>query len=193
MTEEFYFAEMKPVDHDSSVDAGIRECLRTDSGKGFITFAGAGSGKTYSLKEALDFLKREHSGDFTRKGKQIAVVTFTNNAADEIEDRIEKNPIFAVSTIHSFCWSAITGFNEDIRKWYLEKIPYDLKDIREKEQKGRGGKASDARKRTIIRLTEKMDWLAEPRSFNYDPNGVNSSQDALSHADVLKIFSNFLS
>jgi len=192
MSEEFYLAETKPADHDSSVDAAIRECLRIGSGKSFITFAGAGSGKTYSLKEALDFLKKEHSDDFVRQGKQIAVVTFTNNAADEIKDRIEQNPIFAVSTIHSFCWSAITGFNEDIRKWYLEKIPSDLEDLEEKERKGRAGKASDARKRAIIRLTKKMEWLAEPRSFVYDPNGVNSSPNSLSHADVLKTFASFL-
>jgi DNA helicase-2/ATP-dependent DNA helicase PcrA len=192
MSEEFYLAETKPIDHDNSVDEGIRECLRIGSGKSFITFAGAGSGKTYSLKEALDFIKKEHSGDLVRRGKQIAVVTFTNNAAGEIEDRIEKNPIFAVSTIHSFCWSAIAGFNEDIRKWYLEKIPADLAEVKDLERRGRAGKASDARKRTIIRLTEKMEWLAEPRSFIYDPNGVNSSQNSLSHADVLKIFSHFL-
>ncbi|MFH1216475.1 MAG: UvrD-helicase domain-containing protein [Pseudomonadota bacterium] len=192
MSKEFYLAETKPIDHDNSVDQGIQECLRIGSGKSFITFAGAGSGKTYSLKEALDFLKEGYSGDFVRQGKQIAVVTFTNNAADEIKDRIEKNPIFAVSTIHSFCWSAIAGFNEDIRKWYLEKIPADLAEVEDLERRGRAGKASDARKRTIIRLTEKMEWLAEPRSFIYDPNGVNSSQNSLSHADVLKIFSHFL-
>lgn len=192
MSEEFYLAETKPVDHDSDVDEAIKECLRLGAGKGFITFAGAGSGKTYSLKEALDFLKREHSRDFVRQGKQIAVVTFTNNAADEIVDRVEKNPIFSVTTIHSFCWSAIAGFNEDIRKWFLEKIPTDLANLVEKERKGRAGKASDARKRDIIRLTKKMEWLAQPRSFDYDPNGINSSPNALSHADVLKIFSNLL-
>lgn len=192
MSEGFYLAETKPVDHDNSIDTDIKNCLRIGSGKSFITFAGAGSGKTYSLKEALDYLKNEHSGDFVRQGKQIAVVTFTNNAADEIKDRIKQNAIFAVSTIHSFCWLAIAGFNEDIRKWYLEKIPADLQDIEEKERKGRAGKASDARKRTIIRLREKMEWLAAPRTFIYDPNGVNSSQNSLSHDDVLKIFSNFL-
>lgn len=192
MSEEFYLAETKPIDHDNSVDEAIQGCLRIGSGKSFITFAGAGSGKTYSLKEALDFLKKEYFCDFVRQGKQIAVVTFTNNAADEIKDRIEKNPIFAVSTIHSFCWSAIAGFNEDIRKWYLEKIPADLAEIEDLERRGRAGKASEARKRTIIRLTEKMEWLVAPRSFIYDPNGVNSSQNSLSHADVLKIFSHFL-
>lgn len=192
MSEEFYLAETKPIDHDNSVDEGIQKCLRIGSGKSFITFAGAGSGKTYSLKAALDFLKIKYTSDFVRQGRQIAVVTFTNNAADEIKDRIEQNSIFAVSTIHSFCWLAIAGFNEDIRKWYLEKIPADLAEVEDLERRGRAGKASDARKRTIIRLTEKMEWLAEPRSFIYDPNGVNSSQDSLSHTDVLKIFSHFL-
>ncbi|QTL40762.1 ATP-dependent helicase [Xenorhabdus budapestensis] len=192
MPEEFYLAETKSIDHDNGIDKGILECLRIGSGKSFITFAGAGSGKTYSLKEALDFLKKEHSGNFIRQGKQIAVVTFTNNAADEIVDRIEQNPIFAVSTIHSFCWSAIAGLNEDIRKWYLEKIPAKLAEIENLESRGREGKASEARKRTITRLKEKMDWLAEPCSFIYDPNGVNSAKNALSHADVLKLFSSFL-
>lgn len=192
MSEEYYLAETKPIDHDNSVDAGIQECLHIGSGKSFITFAGAGSGKTYSLKEALDFLKDHYCSDFSRQGKKIAVVTFTNNAADEIKDRVEQNTIFAVSTIHSFCWAAIDGFNEDIRKWYLETIPSDLERVQNEERRGRAGKASDARKRTMIRLTEKMKWLAEPRSFIYDPNGVNSSQNALSHVDVLKIFSHFL-
>ncbi len=192
MSEEFYLAETKPIDHDSDVDEAIRACLRIGSGKSFITFAGAGSGKTYSLKNALDFLKNQHSDDFSRRGKKIAVVTFTNNAAVEIKDRIEQSPIFAISTIHSFCWDAIGGFNEDIRKWYLEKIPTDLEDLKEKEAKGRAGKASDARKRDITRLTKKMEWLAQPRSFDYKPNGINSAPNALSHADVLKIFSSLL-
>lgn len=192
MSEEFYLAETKPIDHDNIVDKGIQECLGVGSGKSFMAFAGAGSGKTHSLKEALDFLKTRYAGDFSRQGRQIAVVTFTNNAADEIRDRIEQSPIFAVSTVHSFCWSAIAGFNEDMRKWYLEKIPSDLAKVEDEEGRGRAGKASDARKRTITRLTEKMEWLAEPRQFIYDPNGVNSSPNALSHADVLKIFSKFL-
>lgn len=192
MSDEFYLADTKPIDHDNIVDSGIKECLRIGSGKSFITFAGAGSGKTYSLKGALEFLEENYADQFSRQGKKVAVVTFTNNAADEIADRIEQSPIFAVSTIHSFCWSAITGFNEDIRKWYLEIIPSELERIQDEERRGRAGKASDARKRTIIRLTEKMEWLAQPRSFTYDPNGINSSQNALSHSDVLKIFSSFL-
>ena len=192
MSEEFYLAETKPNNHDNRVDKDIQDSLYIGSGKSFVTFAGAGSGKTYSLKKALDFLIKQYTEDFYRQGKQVAVVTFTNNAADEINDRIEKNPIFAISTIHSFCWSAIAGFNEDIRQWYVEKIPADLNKLVEKEKKGRAGKASDNRKRDIIRLEKKLKWLEQRQIFTYDPNGVNSSQNALSHDDVLDIFSNFL-
>jgi DNA helicase II / ATP-dependent DNA helicase PcrA len=192
MSKNLHLAECRPIGHDDGVDEEIKRCLSIGSGKSFITFAGAGSGKTYSLKKALDFLKEKHSTEFSKKGKQIAVVTFTNNAADEIQDRVEKSPVFKISTIHSFCWASISGFNEDIRKWFLAKIPVDLADLEEKERNGRAGKASDARKRSINRLTEKMEWLSEPRSFIYDPNGVNSSPNSLSHADVLKIFAEFL-
>ncbi len=192
MTEKFFFAETKPVNQDNDIDVGIQECLSLRAGKSFITFAGAGSGKTYSLKKALEFLKAKYSDEFSKQGKQIAVVTFTNNAADEIKDRIEQSPIFSVSTIHSFCWAAITGFNEDIRKWYLKTIPTTLARVQDEQDRGRAGKASDARRKTILRLGEKMEWLSEPRSFIYDPNGVNSTPNALSHADVLKIFSHFL-
>ncbi|MGF1746964.1 UvrD-helicase domain-containing protein [Vibrio minamisatsumaniensis] len=193
MLDEFYLASTKARDHDSSVDTCIGECLTIGSGKSFITFAGAGSGKTYSLKKALDVLKERYFENFTRLGKKIAVVTFTNNAADEIKDRIEQSPIFTVSTIHSFCWSTIEGFNEDIRKWYLEKIPNDIVKLEEEEKRGRAGTAaSDNRKRTIVRLQKKKEWLAESRAFIYDPNGVNSDPSALSHQDVLDIFSAFL-
>ncbi|MBO1926631.1 ATP-dependent helicase [Thiomicrorhabdus sp. 6S2-11] len=192
MTDEFYLAETKLSETDNSIDSDIQGCLSSSSGKSFITFAGAGSGKTYSLKKALDFLKEKYADSFSRHGKQVAVITFTNNAADEIMNRIEQNPVFMVSTIHSFCWAAIAGFNEDIRKWYLEVIPTELSELKYMEKRGRAGKASEARKRRIIRLNEKMEWLNEPRSFIYDPNGVNTSQNSLSHADVLKIFSSFL-
>ena len=192
MPNEKFLAQTKPIDHDQTVDDGIKDCLKIESAKNFITFAGAGSGKTYSLKEALEYLKLKHEQDLSRQGKQIAVITFTNNAAGEISDRVERNSIFSISTIHSFCWMAIEGFSEDIRKWYLSEIPNELENLREKENRGRAGAASDARKRRIARLTEKMDWLSEARTFIYDPNGINSSQNSLSHADVLKIFAGFL-
>ncbi|WP_340608385.1 UvrD-helicase domain-containing protein [Xenorhabdus bharatensis] len=192
MSTDFFLAETRSVDHDDSVDDIIQECIHSESKRSFITFAGAGSGKTFSLKQALSYLKDEHLIDFSRKGKQIAIITYTNNAADEISNRIDKHPIFTISTIHSFCWTSIKGFNEDIRHWYLNTIPKEIAKIEELERKGRSGKASDTRKKTLIRLNAKLEWLSEPQKFVYDPNGINSSKNALSHTDVLNIFSDFL-
>lgn len=193
MSKDKFLAKTQPPNFDDKIDTAIQECLELGSNNSFITFAGAGSGKTYSLKKALEYLKDKYSTEFIRQGKQVAVVTFTNNAANEINERIEQSPLFKISTIHSFCWSAISGFNEDIRQWYLHKIPYDIQELEIKETKGRAGKASDARKKDIARLRERLDWLSLPRTFIYDPNGVNIDRNALSHADVLKIFSSFLS
>lgn len=187
-----FLALTRPKDHDKFVDDGIAESLHVGSGKSFITFAGAGSGKTYSLENALDKLREKYEAEFSKLGKQVAVITYTNNAVDEITNRVERSPLFSISTIHSFCWLTISGFNEDIRKWFLSEIPVELADLEEKERRGRAGKASEARKRRIVQLSDKMVWLDEPRSFVYDPNGVNSSQNSLSHADVLNLFTHFV-
>lgn len=185
-------ADEGPIDTDNKVDLGIQKCLEEKTKKSFITFAGAGSGKTYSLEKALQFVQVQHEDNFKREGKKVAVITFTNNAADEISERVEYSPIFTISTIHSFCWSMIGGFNSDITHWYQETIPTEIEELVEQERRGRAGAASDARKQRIIRLNERLGWLKEPREFVYDPNGINSSQDSLSHADVLKIFSHLL-
>jgi DNA helicase-2/ATP-dependent DNA helicase PcrA len=192
MSDQTFLAECKPVDTDNAIDERIKGCLVGDNRQSFITFAGAGSGKTYSLKEALNFVLRTYGQDFASQGKQAAVVTFTNNAADEIIERIERSSMFAVSTIHSFCWSMIGGFNDDIRQWYISSIPSEIAELQEMERRGRAGAASDARKRRISRLEQRLEWLTEPRTFIYDPNGVNTSQNSLSHADVLKIFAHFV-
>ena len=192
MTTPALLAETRAADHDDGVAEGINQSLVVGSGESFITFAGAGSGKTYSLEQALHQLRDMYAIEFAKQQKQIAVITFTNNAADEIKERVEQSEMFSISTIHSFCWQMITGFNEDIRKWYISQIPGELSDLEDKEKKGRAGAASDARKRRITRLKEKLEWLSEPRTFIYDPNGVNSAPNSLSHADVLKIFSDFV-
>ncbi|MGB7323799.1 MAG: UvrD-helicase domain-containing protein [Rubripirellula sp.] len=193
MPETNFLADVGPIDTDNPVDSGIQKCLDEKTKESFITFAGAGSGKTYSLEKALQFIRTQHEDNFKREGKRVAVITFTNNAADEISERVEHSPIFAISTIHSFCWSMIGGFNLDITEWYRATIPIEIEELIEQERRGRAGAASDARKQRIARLSERLEWLEEPREFTYDPNGINASQNSLSHADVLKIFSYLLS
>ena len=46
--------------------------------------------------------------------KQIAVITYTNAACDEISRRLHYKSIFSVSTIHSFLWELIKNYQSDI-------------------------------------------------------------------------------
>lgn len=180
-------------DFDDSADAQIRACLDPAAPQSFFLYAGAGSGKTRSLKKALDTFREDHGTTFRRAGKKIAVITYTNVAADEIADRVGEDSLFPISTIHSFCWRHIETYHSDIQAWLLNKLPVDLADLRDKQAKGRSGtKAALDRERAIASTMQRIEWLSLPRRFTYNPNGDNFGQDSLSHAEVLKITAAFI-
>lgn len=190
--------ELGPIDTDAAVDAIISECLNPDNPHSFFLYAGAGSGKTYSLEVALRKFSDDHRAKFLRNGQRIAVITFTNDARDEIMSRVtrrhgEDDKLFVISTIHSFCWSQIQNFHSDIQKWFVTKIPGEIAELEEKQRKGRAGQASLDRIRSIEQKSSMLEWLKKPREFTYNPNGLNSGKASVSHADVLKITANFIS
>lgn len=179
-------------DTDQPADALIAQCLNPENPKSFFLFAGAGSGKTRSLVAALEHVQANWGEGLRRQGKRVGVITFTNAASDEIKRRIQFDALFDVRTIHSFAWSLIEGLNHDIRQWLGVKISEDLDDLREKEAKGRAGKASDDRKLKIVAATKRLDSLPSIKTFIYSPAGTNRTRDALSHAEVIRIAAHFL-
>lgn len=179
-------------DYDSGADAKIRECLDPANPRSFLLYAGAGSGKTRSLKNALETFRDDHGMAFRRQGRKIAVITYTNAAAEEIAERVGADPLFPISTIHSFCWQHVGSFHGDIREWLLDKLPGDLAELREKQSTGRAGKATEDRARKIDTLARRIEWLGTPRQFTYNPNGDNFGRNSLSHAEVLKIMTHFI-
>lgn len=107
--------------------AKIRKCFV--EGKSFLLEAGAGAGKTYSLIETLKHLIAEKGNELVNKHQQIACITYTNVAADEITARTDSHPAIHSSTIHHFCWSLIKDFQpflrenlHEIHKTWPEKI-----------------------------------------------------------------------
>ncbi|MER8996054.1 UvrD-helicase domain-containing protein [Mesorhizobium sp. M0678] len=90
--------------------------------RSFRLEAGAGAGKTYSLIEALKYLTKRHERDFSRRGQQIACITFTNVAKDEIEARTDRHPIIYCNTNHAFCWLLIGGFQKQL-KALVQQMP----------------------------------------------------------------------
>lgn len=185
--------ETAPANFDDSADAQIRSCLDPANPKSFFLYAGAGSGKTRSLKNALDAFRAEHGAAFRRLGKKVAVITYTNAAADEIAERVGEDSLFPISTIHSFCWKHIETYHADIQAWLLATLPDDLAELHEKQAKGRAGsKAAIDRERAIASTMRRLEYLSVPRRFTYNPNGDNFGADSLSHSEVLKITAAFI-
>jgi DNA helicase-2/ATP-dependent DNA helicase PcrA len=179
---------------DDHVEHEIASYLNLDNPKSFFLYAGAGSGKTRSLIEALQHIKKNYLSRLQLGGQQVAVVTYTNAACEEIIRRTEFDPTYHVSTIHSFAWKLIEGFNKDIREWLRRKLKEEISEIRALEAKGRAGtKASNDRLAQIESKGRRLDRLDEIKTFTYSPAGDNRERNSLNHSEVIEICASFLS
>ena len=174
---------------DDYVDSEIQQCLMAVPPKSFFMFAGAGSGKTRSLINTLKFLAKEKGTYLAGHGKQVAVITYTNAACDEISRRLQYKPIFYVSTIHSFLWNLIKNFQMDIKSWLEASIKAEIEELESKQKK----KATSSRAEKIAKIGERLEKIRKVRRFSYNPNGDNVSVDSLSHDEVVKIGARFIS
>ena len=82
------------------VDEEIIETLK--EGKSFRVEAGAGSGKTFSLIKAIEWIQANKQKEFVKRKQNVICITYTNAAVDVIKERLEGNSFIIPSTIHSF-------------------------------------------------------------------------------------------
>lgn len=178
---------------DVKADELIARCVSSDPPVSFFLFAGAGSGKTRSLVEALEVIKEKIGDRFRLNGRRVGVITFTNKACNEIKHRLKYDDLFSVSTIHRFAWLLIKGLNTDIREWLEANLQTEIAELEEKERKGRPGtKASIDRKNAIDSKNDRLSRLDQIKKFIYNPDGDNPEHNALNHSEVIKITSAFL-
>lgn len=178
---------------DDHVDDEIDACLRLDKPVSFFLFAGAGSGKTRSVVTALSHLRARHGGRLRLQGQRVGVITYTNAACDEIKSRLEYDPLIEVSTIHSFVWSLIKGFNEDIRQWLRTQLAAEIAELEELLRKGRPGTKTAINRAESVKLKHKrLESLPQIRRFTYNPLDDNRGRDSLSHTEVIKIGADFV-
>lgn len=97
----------------AEASAEMLRCLQER--RSFRLEAGAGSGKTTGLVEALEWLVEHRSDELVGRRAQVACITYTNVAVDEIMDRIGARPVVWVSTIHSFLWHLVAPFQKALR------------------------------------------------------------------------------
>lgn len=128
----------------ASVQALNEMFTAINDGNCFRLEAGAGAGKTYSLIKALKHLIDNKSVELSTKEQQIACITYTNVAKNEIRERTDNHPVIYADTIHAFSWGFIKAFQAKIRnlipelgdKWVAriaeaggivnQKVIYDL-------------------------------------------------------------------
>lgn len=192
LLEDHYIDDYVDDHVDDHVDREIESCFSASSPNNFFVFAGAGSGKTRSLINTLNFLDKEQGEKLLMKGKQIAVITYTNAACDEISRRLQYKSIFSVSTIHSFLWELIKNYQVDIKTWIMESVQKEIEELKKKQTKTSRGKAGEKRAETIKKKTERLAKIRSIQKFSYNPNGDNVGYDSLSHSEVIKMSTEFI-
>jgi DNA helicase-2/ATP-dependent DNA helicase PcrA len=179
---------------DDNVDVEIYKCINPVNPKSFFLFAGAGSGKTRTLVNVLSQFKESNGKNFKLKNKKIAIITYTNAAANEINHRLAYDPIFNVSTIHSFCWELIQNFTTDIKKWLEIDLNKSIIDLNVQLSKSRdsNNKTSVGNRKKLESKIKRLDSLNRISKFVYNPNGDNLTKDSLNHSEVVSIASYFI-
>ena len=166
-------------------DAIIESCISLERPQSFFLFAGAGSGKTGALVAALEFIRNTLGNKLQLDNRKVAVITYTNAAADEINRRSQQFPCFAISTIHSFSWELIKPFQQDIKIFLIQKLEEDIATLEAKKS----GKTRDS---DLNQKQKRLENVRKTFRFSYSPTGANSGSDSLSHGDVLAACTNFL-
>lgn len=176
-----------------TADDIIKQCLDLETPRSFFLYAGAGSGKTHSLVVAVKSLKERERQRLTFEGRQIAIITYTNAACEEIARRLEHDPLVEVSTIHAFSWKMIKGFNDDIREWLRIKLADDIAELDDRLGRARTvTKTSQANQASRDSKARRLAALDEIPEFTYSPTGNNVSRQSLNHSEVIQMAAAFL-
>ena len=179
-------------DRDAGVVEEICGYLTEQPPRSFFLFAGAGSGKTRTLVEVLRRLTgvvpHENGGALGRRlrlsGRSIRVVTFTKNAVAVINGRLGSNDLVSVSTIHSFCWELIDGFDTDIKAALVAIKQAELEKERTKAAAKKRG-ISDTDLAKFAEIEAEIDQFSKIDKFIYHPDRNTFGPGALQHRQVL--------
>lgn len=147
-----------------------------EESKSFVLEAGAGSGKTYSLIQTLNYLIQNKGEELKKANQKIVCITYTNVAKNEINARIENNELVLVSTIHEFLWSSVKQYQKQLK---IELCK--LNEINFEKDKAKG----KADSRYLEKLADRIDSISKieynDTSFNDFENGI------IQHDDVIEI------
>lgn len=171
---------------ENEADLRVRKCI--DDRRSFALIAGAGSGKTSSLVDALGRVRDREGIALRKHGQRIACITFTNRAVEVIKARLGFDDLYLVSTLHGFLWGQISHFHKDIRQALREScIPTLIAKVKEDDDGGKSKKAKKARAK-IERLTEELAMIESIERFDYVDTIISDySKGQIGHDDIIAI------
>lgn len=173
---------------ETKADADVRACI--DGHRSFALVAGAGSGKTTSLIDALARVREREGMQLRQNGQRVACITFTKRAVSVIKSRLGFDELYLVSTLHSFLWDQISRFHDDIREALREgRIPALIQKERDKDNGGNSRAATEARAKALI-YEHDLAALDAVSSFRYDDaKWRDYPAGRLGHDDIIEIAS----
>lgn len=162
----------------------------------FVLEAGAGSGKTFTLIQTLDFLNTVE----LKRGQKILCITYTNVAKDEIISRLNtgsgKNE-YVVLTMHDFFWSFISSFQIELQEAVqklaskrIEKLEEEIGEANRKIANPRANTNKEKQEQIIQINTDRLE-----KYENVDYNKLDIKYDkytalyrgVISHDEVIEI------
>lgn len=172
---------------NTETDTALHNRLAGDANRNFVMVAGAGSGKTTSLVKALAQIKRTQGPALRRNGQQIACITYTEVAVAEILGDVGNDTLFHVSTIHSFLWTAIKPFQNNLRAWVSKRLHEKIAEEQEIIEKPRTREATKIRAvESIERYESQLTEIGAVKNFRYG-TGSDYANGVLGHSDILKL------
>lgn len=189
--------QLEEIDHNSIDDHVVEEIceyLTHIPSRSFFLFAGAGSGKTRTLVNVLRNITgvafHETGEPFSRKlrakGQSVCVITYTKNAAKVIKGRLGENTLTAVSTIHTFCWELIKGFDDDILEAMIALKNKKLENLKSVALQKESGE-TDTDRQKYSKVNEEIESIKTVRRFIYYPDQNKFGLGSLNHAEVISV------
>ena len=174
---------------DTYTDKRIKVCIRKS--RSFAVIAGAGSGKTTSLRKVMELIRSIYGPAMRSAGQRVACITYTNRAVAVIQGRLGLDEFFLVSTLNGFLWGEIKQFQREIRATVISHlIPARITKKQTDDNGGASKKARNARKR-VHELNVDLNYLRQTGvDFTYEETGGGSrfSKGRLDHDDVVDLF-----
>ncbi|MGF9741459.1 UvrD-helicase domain-containing protein [Priestia megaterium] len=169
----------------SEIEKKVFACI--DNLESFIIEAGAGSGKTWTLVQAILYVIQQKGTSFKKKNQKIGCITYTNVAKEEIISRTKANDLVEVKTIHDFLWEIVKPFQKELKQELVllieEKLDNEV--IKINAVKNKTTKTYQRLDLSINRLREDLENLKEFKGGIKYKEFSSRRRGIISHDDVI--------